>query len=305
MAEPVLVIMAAGMGSRYGGLKQIDPVDDYGNLIIDFSIYDAIQAGFQKIIFVIKHEIEKEFKERIGSRIAALVSVEYVYQELEYIPAGCSAPEGRRKPWGTGHAVLCCKDCIDGPFAVINADDYYGKSAFQILYDALKASEEVSSRYFIIGYTLTNTLTENGHVARGICEVDTLGMLQGVKERTHIEKRDTDAAYTEDGGITWSILPASSIVSMNLWGFHRSILRELEAGFKEFYAKEVKTDPLTAEFFLPTAVGDLIKAKKAEVKVLQSQDKWYGVTYKEDKMRVVQAFRSLKEQGRYPERLWR
>lgn len=305
MKEPVLVIMAAGMGSRYGGLKQIDPVDEQGNLIIDFSIYDAVQAGFKKIVFIIKKQIEADFKERIGNRISKYVDVEYVYQELERLPEGYSVPEGRVKPWGTAHAILCCKDVIDGPFAVINADDYYGKDAFRMLYDTLVSTEDDSRyRYSMVGYILENTLTENGHVARGVCEVSDTQMLMNIHERTRIEKRDFVTAYSEDDGKTWTEIPAGSIVSMNMWGFTKSILTELDNHFINFLDTEAVRNPLKSEWFLPFVVDELLKADKASVKVLKTKDKWYGVTYHADKEVVVNAIKQMKEQGSYPEQLW-
>ncbi len=312
MKEPILVIMAAGMGSRYGGPKQIDPVDEQGHLIIDFSIYDALRAGFKKIVFIIKKQIEADFKERIGNRIAALAEVEYVYQELECIPkrdlsqAASDIPDGRSKPWGTGHAILCCKDVIDGPFAVINADDYYGREAFRMIYDALAASrDDEKYRYTMVGYILENTLTEHGHVARGVCTVSGEGKLLAIEERTHIEKQGDLTVYTEDDGKTWVTLPQGSVVSMNLWGFTKSILKELEERFLIFLETEAKKNPLKSEYFLPSVVGELLEEGKACVEVLRSRDKWYGVTYKEDKEAVVKAIQELKKQGNYPDHLWK
>ena len=306
MKKPVLVIMAAGMGSRYGGLKQMDPVDEQGHIIIDFSIYDAVRAGFEKIVFIIKEEIEKDFKEKVGNRISEIVDVEYVFQELYKIPEGFQVPEGRVKPWGTGHAILCCKDYIDGPFAVINADDYYGREAFEKIYNALlDDSQEQASSHAMVGYVLQNTLTENGAVSRGVCQVDGQGYLQEIVERTKIVKRGEGAAYLEDDGETWTDISTDSIVSMNLWGFKNSIMNELELSFKKFLTEEVPNNLLKSEYFLPTVVQQLLKNGAAEVKVLQSKDKWFGVTYKEDKAKVVEAIASLKEQGVYPKELWR
>lgn len=303
--KPVLVIMAAGMGSRYGGLKQIDPVDAYGNKIIDFSIYDAVEAGFETVVFIIKKAIEKEFKEHIGNRMAAHVNVKYVYQELSKLPDGYMVPEGRVKPWGTGHAILCCKDVIDGPFAVINADDYYGKSAFVSVFQQLsKANEKERAQFSMVGYQLYNTLTENGHVARGICTVSEDGLLKDICERTRIEKHGERAEYTEDDGKTWTGLLKDTLVSMNLWGFSRSILTELEARFPVFLERELKENPLKCEYFLPFVVDELLKEKKADVTVLESVDRWYGVTYQEDKKTVVDAIARFKAEGLYPERLW-
>ena len=303
--KPVLVIMAAGMGSRYGGLKQIDPVDREGDLIIDFSIFDAVEAGFEKVVFIIKKSIEKEFKEHIGNRMEKHVQVEYVYQENDRLPDGFEVPEGRVKPWGTGHAILCCSEVIDGPFAVINADDYYGKSAFKAIYDRLAScGDDDKYQYAMVAYHLYNTLTENGHVARGVCTVDADGHLADIHERTRIEKHGDQAEYTEDDGATWTGLSQGTIVSMNLWGFTPSILIELKRRFLPFLEDVYKTNPLKGEYFLPFVVDELLQEKKAEVTVLRSYDNWYGVTYKEDKENVMAALQKLKDEGRYPQKLW-
>ncbi|MEG0369561.1 MAG: sugar phosphate nucleotidyltransferase [Hungatella sp.] len=303
--KPVLVIMAAGMGSRYGGLKQIDPIDEHGDKIIDFSIYDAVAAGFEKVVFIIKRGIEKEFKEEIGDRISKHVSVAYVYQELDEMPSGYEIPEGREKPWGTGHAVFCCKDVVDGPFAVINADDYYGKTAFRAIYDQLAAVEDDEKyQYTMVGYQLYNTLTENGHVARGVCSTDANHKLTDIHERTRIEKHGDKAEYTEDDGAHWTYLPQDTIVSMNMWGFTVSILGELKQRFASFLDREIPKNPLKCEYFLPFVVDELLKEHAAEVTVLKSVDRWYGVTYKEDKAMVVNAIQELKNQGLYPDKLW-
>ena len=305
MKKPVLVIMAAGMGSRYGGLKQIDPVDEQGHIIMDFSIFDAKRAGFEKVIFVIKKEIEKDFKEVIGNRIEKVVDVAYAFQDLHNIPDGYEVPAGRVKPWGTAHAVLSCKDLIDGPFAVINADDYYGRDAFQKIYDFLSTHEDNEKYcYTMVGYQLENTLTENGHVARGICEMNEAGELVSVTERTRIEKRDGGAAFTEDDGATWTTLPEGTIVSMNMWGFTEGFLGEIDNGFEAFLEEGLKKNPLKCEYFLPTVVSNLLTQDKATVSVLTSEDKWYGVTYKEDKPVVEQAIKDFKKVGLYPEKLW-
>ena len=286
MKKPVLVVMAAGMGSRYGGLKQIDPVDKEGHIIMDFSIYDAVQAGFQKVVFIIKKENEADFRSAIGDRLSNQLEVSYVFQDLHNIPEGYEVPEGRVKPWGTGHAVLSCINEIDGPFVVINADtaDTY--------------------RYMMVGYKLENTLTENGHVARGVCVTDEEGHLLKINERTHIEKHDGGTAYTEDDGKTWTMLPEGSTVSMNMWGFSASILKELKDRFPKFLDENLKVNPLKCEYFLPFVVDELLGEKRATVKVLKSMDKWYGVTYKEDKPVVVAAIQNLKDGGLYPQRLW-
>lgn len=303
--KPVLVVMAAGMGSRYGGLKQIDPVDEYGNIIMDFSIFDAREAGFEKVVFIIKKAIEKEFKENVGRRMERHIQAEYVYQELDKLPAGFEVPEGRVKPWGTGHAILCCKDVVKEPFAVINADDYYGKQAFREMYRQLTTcGDNDKYQYAMVGYQLNNTMTEHGYVARGVCSTDDRGKLVDIHERTRIEKRGDGGAYTEDDGATWVNLPGDTVVSMNLWGFTVSILEELDRRFAAFLRREVPVNPLKCEYFLPFVVDEVLKENRAEVTVLKSRDRWYGVTYKEDKETVVQAIRRLKEQGLYPEKLW-
>ena len=305
MKKPVLVIMAAGMGSRYGGLKQIDPVDNEGHIIMDFSIYDAKRAGFEKVVFIIKKAIEKEFKAGIGDRISQYMDVEYVYQELDTLPEGFEVPEGRVKPFGTGHAILSCKDVVDGPFAVINADDYYGVHAFQEIYNYLTENEDDEKyHYAMVGYILSNTLTENGYVSRGICEMDKDAFLTGITERTHIEQRDMGVQFIEDDGQTWEDIAADSIVSMNMFGFTASMLKELECRFPEFLEKGLKENPMKCEYFLPSVVSDLIEEDKADVKVLRSEDRWYGITYKEDKEAVVSAVQKLKDTGVYPQHLW-
>lgn len=305
MKKPVLVIMAAGMGSRYGGLKQIDPVDDQGHIIIDFSMYDAKRAGFEKVIFVIKKENEADFKEAVGNRIEQYLDVSYVYQDINNLPEGYSVPEGRVKPWGTAHAVLSSINEVDGPFAVINADDYYGVEAFQLIYDYLSThADDEKYRYTMVGYQLKNTVTDNGHVARGVCEMNAQGQLVEINERTQIEKHNGGIAYTEDGGETWTELAEDTIVSMNMWGFTRSILDEIKDGFPAFLEKGLATNPLKCEYFLPSVVSDLLGEDKATVTVLTSKDKWYGVTYKEDKPVVVEAMKRMMETGVYPKHLW-
>lgn len=304
MKKPVLVIMAAGMGSRYGGPKQIDPVDEYGNLLIDFSIYDALKAGFEKIVFIITRAMEKDFMEVIGKRIAQRAEIQLVYQDMDALPEGFSLPAGRKKPWGTGHAILCCADVIDSPFAVINADDYYGSHAFQMIYDSLLTQcDGAKYSYSMVGYILGNTLTENGHVARGVCSINDQNLLTSVTERTRIEKRSGGAAYTEDGE-TWIPISENSIVSMNLWGFTPSILTELKLRFPPFLEYALRENPEKSEYFLPSVVNELVSEGKADVKVLCSPDQWYGVTYRPDHETVVAAIRGLKERKIYPPKLW-
>lgn len=305
MDKPVLVIMAAGMGSRYGGLKQIDPVDDMGHIIMDFSLYDARKAGFEKAVFIIKKENEKDFREGIGDRISKYMEVAYVFQEITNIPEGYTVPEGRVKPWGTGHAILSCIHEVDGPFAVINADDYYGAEAFRLIYDYLAAhKDDEKYRYTMVGYKLVNTVTDNGHVARGICDMNGRGELVAIHERTRIEKRDGGIAYTEDDGATWTAVPEDTTVSMNMWGFTKSILIELKNRFPAFLDKGLVKNPQKCEYFLPEVVSDLLEEEKAAAAVLKSADKWYGVTYKEDKPVVVAAIQKMKDDGLYPKNLW-
>lgn len=305
MNKPVLVIMAAGMGSRYGGLKQIDPIDEEGHIIIDFSLFDAKRAGFEKVIFIIKKENEADFKAVVGDRMTGYMDVSYAFQDLANLPDGYEVPEGRVKPWGTAHAVLSCIDQVDGPFAVINADDYYGVEAFKLIYDYLESHpDDDKYRYTMVGYHLGNTVTDNGHVARGVCTIDENGQLMKVVERTRIEKRDGGIAFTEDDGANWTSLPEQTIVSMNMWGFTKSILGEIRDGFPAFLDKGLKENPMKCEYFLPSVVSDLLEVGKASVSVLESKDKWYGVTYKEDKPVVEAAVKKMKEDGIYPKHLW-
>lgn len=306
MKEPALVIMAAGMGSRYGGLKQMDPVGSAGELIIDFSLYDAYLAGFKEVICVIKKEIEEDFKEIMERRAARHLNIRYAFQDLEDLPKGYSVPEGREKPWGTCHAVLSCKDMIDGPFAVINADDYYGPGAFQSIYEyLLNIKDDEKYRFCMAGYQIENTLTENGTVARGVCQMSKDGFLTEIKERTKIKwTEDGSIAYTEDDGESWNNIEKGTPVSMNFWGFSKKMIEEMEERFPKFLDKILIENPMKGEYFLPLAVDELIKENKATVKILKSADKWYGVTYKEDRKMVVDALQALKDKGLYPEKLW-
>ncbi len=304
MNKPVLVIMAAGMGSRYGGLKQLDPVGNHGQLIIDYSIYDAKRAGFETVVFVIKPEIEADFKEAIGDRVSRVMDVKYAYQLKEDLPEGYTVPAGRTKPWGTAHAALSVRKLVDGPFAIINADDYYGPEAFQEIYNYLSTHEDGDVyEYVMVGYLLKNTVTENGTVARGVCEETADHFLTQVTERTKIEKGEPPR-YTEDDGATWTDLSADTIVSMNMWGFTRSFLDEALARFPAFLDKALAENPEKGEYFLPTVVSQLIDEGKARVKVLRSEDKWYGVTYREDKPTVVAAITEKTAAGLYPDWLW-
>ncbi len=305
MNKPVLVIMAAGMGSRYGGLKQLDPVGNHGQLIIDYSIYDARRAGFDTVIFVIKEENEADFRSCIGDRVSKVMDVKYAFQRKDDLPEGYAVPEGRAKPWGTAQAALAARELVHGPFAIINADDYYGPEAYQLIYDYLCAHPDGELyEYAMVGYLLKNTVTENGSVARGVCTVDGEHILRDIVERTAIEKDGDDARFTEDGGGSWTALPGNTTVSMNMWGFTRSFLDEALARFPAFLDKALAENPLKGEYFLPSVVEQLIGGGKARVRVLLSQDKWYGVTYREDKPTVVAAIAEKTKAGLYPDRLW-
>ena len=306
MNKPVLVVMAAGLGSRYGGLKQLDPIDSNNHVILDYSVYDAHRAGFDTVVFVIKQEHEEVFRERIGDRMSKSVEVKYAFQRPDDLPEGYAVPEGRTKPWGTAQAVLAAREVVDGPFAVINADDYYGPEAFEEIYNYLIHHPDTPElyEYAMVGYLLKNTVTENGSVARGVCTETASGYLHSVVERTKIVKGDRCPMYTEDDGETWHDLSCDDIVSMNLWGFQKSYMKEAWAGFPAFLDKAIAENPLKGEYFLPTVVSNLLSQHKARVKVLRSNDKWYGVTYKEDKPTVVAALKEMREKGLYPEKLW-
>lgn len=304
--EPILVIMAAGMGSRFGGLKQIEPVSDKGEIILDFSLYDAVMAGFKKVIFVIKRENEEDFRKLIDNGAGKYIDVAYAFQELTDLPQGYQVPEGRVKPWGTAHAVLAARHLADGPIAVINADDYYGPGAFQSIYNFLENAEDGEKyQYCMVGYQIENTLTENGFVSRGVCKTSAEGMLTEITERTKIQWENEKIVYTEDDGESKTELPRGTTVSMNFWGFTPSMMKEMEAGFPAALDKILAENPMKGEYFLPSVADRLIREGKAEVKVLKSQDRWYGVTYKEDKESVVSALQSMKDKGEYPDKLWK
>ena len=286
--DATLVVMAAGMGSRFGGLKQIEPVGPSGQAIIDFSVYDAKKAGFNKVVFIIKHEIEKEFKEIVGSRIEKMIDVDYAFQEIDMLPEGFTCPEDRVKPWGTAHAIYCARDKVNTPFAVINADDYYGSGAYEKMYNHLK---EQKGDFCMVGFRLENTLTENGTVSRGICEIEN-GILKTVTERTKI----LDCKYTEDDE-TWVELPRDCIVSMNMWGFTPDVFGYIENDLKEFFAEKINVPKV--EYYLPTVVSNVIDRGQKTVSVLVAEDRWYGVTYKEDKQGVVDALNNKINAGEY------
>ena len=302
--RPTLVIMAAGMGSRFGGNKQIAPVDDAGHIIIDFSIFDAARAGFGKVVCVIKPEMEADFRRAIGDAISRHVEVEYAYQTIDAkLPASFVIPQERKKPWGTGHAVLCALDRVDGPFAVINADDFYGRDAFRAAADFLLADGD-ANEHAMVGYNIENTLTENGTVSRGVCQGDADGFLTDITERTAIEPREGGAAFTEDGGASWTFIPAGTPVSMNLWAFRHGVAEAFGRMFADFLANDVPENPVKAEFYLPNVPKRLIAEGRARVRLLNTSERWYGMTYREDAEKVRAAIRAMKENGLYPEKLW-
>ena len=303
MEKPILVVMAAGMGSRYGGLKQIDPVGDHGEAILDYSIYDAHKAGFDTVVIIIKEAIKKDFMETVGARLQnAPVEIRYAYQELDKIPEGYTVPADRTKPWGTCHAVLCAKDAIgNAPFAVINADDYYGQDAYKVIYDFLASTQDTDKyNYCMVGYELSKTVTENGSVARGVCVSDENGHLVSVTERTKIEKYQGGIHFTEDDGATWTHRADDTTDSWKQWGFTPSFLEETEKRFPAFLDQVLVAKNPKAEFFLPSTVSALLAEDKATVKVLHSPDKWYGVTYAADKPVVVKALKDKTAEGKYP-----
>ena len=301
--KPILVVMAAGMGSRYGGLKQIDPVGPSGEAILDYSLYDARRAGFETVVFIIKHEIEQAFKEAVGARaLRAGFEVRYAYQQLDKLPEGFTVPEGRVKPWGTAHAILVAEEAIgDAPFAVINADDYYGPQGFRLVYDYL-CSHADGERFAwsMVGFLLKNTVSANGSVSRGVCVTDAAGNLHSVTERTCIAPYDGGIHYSEDGGASWTDLDENSVVSMNLWGFTPAYIAEAKAGFAEFLRENLPVNPLKCEYYLPSVVTAALQQGKANVRVLTSTDKWHGITYREDKPELVAALQQMSAQGLYP-----
>lgn len=301
MIKPTLVVMAAGMGSRFGGLKQMTPVDPQGDSILHFSLYDAYRAGFGKVVFIIKKSIEEAFREKVLPGLDRYFEVACVNQEVDFLPEGFTVPEGREKPWGTAHAVLCAKDEIPGPFAVINADDFYGRHAFEAIAGFLSQHHE-PGEYAMVGYLLRNAMTDNGYVARGVCETKN-GFLTGVTERTHIEKRGNDAAYTEDGE-HFVPLSGDTIVSMNLWGFSPMILEEIERRFPIFLHENLAKNPLKCEFYLPSVANAQIQENTATIRVLHTDETWYGVTYREDLASVQEAIAKMRAEGKYPEHLF-
>ncbi|WP_031473629.1 sugar phosphate nucleotidyltransferase [Agathobaculum desmolans] len=303
MKKPVLLIMAAGMGSRYGGLKQIDPVGPAGQIILDYSVYDAHRAGFERVVFIIRPELQEAFEQAIGRKARRLMQVDYVYQTLDRLPAGLCAPEGREKPLGTAHAVWCARELAEGcPVAVINADDFYGADAFRQMYRYLAAAQDDSKyRYCMVGYQVENTLTENGTVSRGVCTVDEAGLLDHIIERTAISRTaDGRIVYAADGEVPAGEIPAGTPVSLNLWGFTPSFLPSLEDGLRRFFAEQLPHNPLKGEYYLPFAVDELIRAGRATAQVLTTTARWFGVTYREDKPAVCAAIAEMTARGEYP-----
>ncbi|MGB9892829.1 MAG: nucleotidyltransferase family protein [Candidatus Saccharicenans sp.] len=305
MSELTLVIMAAGIGRRYGGLKQIDPVGPNGEIIIDYSLFDAWRAGIEKVVFIIRHDLEQAFKEKIGDRLKKYFKVSYLFQELDMaLPPGFKVPSDRAKPWGTGHAVLLCRQVIQGNFLVINADDFYGYQAIKKLADYTREVKDSPTHYnyALVGYRLGNTLSEHGHVARGICEISQDGYLLDLRERTKVQKFPDGIKYTEDGQ-TWHSLSPNDIASMNIFGLTPSIFQELEIRFRNFL-NDPATNLSQSEFYIPEVIGTISREKKAKVRVLTTEDQWYGVTYQEDRPWVKEGLRKLIQEGKYPEKLW-
>lgn len=306
MKDTVLVIMAAGIGSRFGGgIKQLEPMGPSGEIIMDYSIHDAMEAGFNKVIFIIRRDLEKDFKEIIGHRIEKLLPVEYAYQELENLPAGYEVTPGRTKPWGTGQAVLSVKGMVDGPFLVINADDYYGREGFRRIHDYMAEHMDSQSEIYDIcmgGFVLSNTLSDNGTVTRGVCQVDGDGFLTNVTETYNIQMKEDGLHATDESGAPVTISP-SQPVSMNMWGLPASFIQELEKGLPVFL-DSLKEGDIKSEYLLPKIIDNLVQNKKARVTVLDTPDKWFGVTYREDKQAVTDAIRGLIESGVYKERLF-
>lgn len=305
MKKTQLIIMAAGLGSRFGGLKQMAPVDQEGHIIIDYSIFDAVRAGFDEIIVIVKPENELLFRETIANRIGDKAKITFVHQRPDILPEGYSIPEGRVKPWGTAHAVLCAKDAVDAPFCVINADDFYGAEAFEQMHRFLVENED-NSALAMVGYLIRNTLTENGSVSRGVCETSEDGLyMTAIRERTTIIMQGDGAAYTEDGGKTYTFLPGDTAVSMNCWGFPRCIMDEFVNRFPDFLSDNLPVNPLKCEYFLPLIPDQMIREGKAKVRLLKTGEKWYGITYAADLPDVQSAIERMKQEGKYPRQLWK
>ena len=306
MSGQTLVIMAAGMGSRYGGIKQMEPIGPHGELIIDYSIYDAVRAGFDRVVFIIKREMERDFREVVGDRTEKVASVAYAFQSLDALPPGYRLPEGRVKPWGTTHALLAARSALDGAFAAINADDYYGPRAFGEISAWLSAPsmDDAKLHHAIVGYRIKNTLSESGGVTRGVCEADERDFLVSIKERRMVERTPTGARFPTDGGPAWSELHPDTLVSMNFWGLDAHFLDEAARDFPAFLDENLSVDPMRCECILPETVDAQLQSGRADVKVLYSDDVWHGVTYREDRPNVMRAIAALHAEGRYPTPLW-
>ena len=306
MEKPVLVILAAGIGSRYGGLKQIDPVGENGELLIDYSIYDALKAGFEKVVFVITKAIHDDFMEVLGDRISGYISTEYAYQDLKDLPSGYTIPTGREKPWGTAQALLAVKPLVNGPFAAINADDFYGASAYATIYDWLSrpGEDDGKNHFAMVGYRIENTVSDHGSVARGICEADAGWYLTSIVERTLVEKSGSGARFSEDKGETWSDIPAGTLVSMNFWGLNERFFETAEQDFPPFLDENLPKNPMKCEYLLPSEIGTQLTNGACDVKVLESPDTWYGMTYREDRPGVINAVEAMHSAGVYPKPLW-
>lgn len=303
MKEPILVVMAAGIGSRFGGLKQMTPFGLHGESLIDYSLYDALQVGFKRVIFIVNKRIHEDFRQIVGKHVERRMDVQYVMQELDDLPDGLTIPEGRIKPWGTGHAILACRDVIDAPFCAINGDDLYGRDALRQMYNYLSAGPE-AGHYAMVAFSLMNTLSENGYVSRGVCKVNEQGNLDSIVETLHIIPTIDGPMYTLDSQ-TYYRLPEETIVSMNIWGLTPEFIGHLQEAFPAFHEEAMRTNPLKAELYLPNVIGDLLKQGKASVKVLQSQDRWFGVTNASDRPAVEEALRDLTARGIYPDGLWK
>ncbi len=301
--DPILVVMAAGIGSRFGGLKQMTPFGLHGESLIDYSLFDALRSGFRRVIFIVNHKIRDDFRELVGKHVENRMQVDYVMQELDKLPAGLNVPEGRAKPWGTAHAVLCCKDLIDAPFCALNGDDFYGLDAMRKIFDFLNAGPG-ETEFAMAGFHLQNTLSDAGYVSRGECKVNEAGYLDSIIERLHIIPTIEGPMFTLDGE-TYRRLPADTVVSMNMWGFTPLLLSEIEDRFPAFYRDAMSANPLKAEFYLPNLVGELLQEKKVSVKVLPSKDRWFGVTNASDRPLVEKALRDLTLSGAYPDGLWK
>lgn len=300
--EPILIVMAAGLGSRFGGVKQLASFGKNGECIIDYSLFDAYRAGFRRVIFVVNDQIKDDFRQKIGCHVEDRMEVHYAIQRLSALPDGCALPEGRTKPWGTGHAVMCCREFVDAPFAAINGDDFYGRDAFKKIYDFLSVPH-ARGEYAMAGFLLKNTLSENGSVSRGICQTDENGLLQSIVERTHIISSCDGPLYTLDGK-TYELLPPDTPVSMNMWGFTPDLMDEICARFTVFHAEAMAKNPLKGEYFLPFVVNDTLREGRSTVRVLHTESKWYGITYQADLPAVRDALSRLTQAGEYPESLW-